>query len=209
MFQRTEIERFKAWWPTLQSLYNSFQPKNCCKVLAREVEALTTWPQVTLNQVGVAYNAEVPAYFVRLLFSTIYAQGTNCVTNQGVLDMETGAFLAKYGNTCTMFDLMLYMVTYRSTYRPDYVSSGDISDVTKRFPDYLRHKAQVQDANKPRQDEARTEKNEPRGREALELYLREAAERGDDLLQGGLVRFGVVTVAHAKEMMVKYGPKAY
>lgn len=209
--QKDEVAQFKAWWSTVQHLQNSFLPKNCCKVLAKEVEALTKWPQVTLNQVGVAYdNESLPNYFVRLLLSTIYIQVNNGkVLNQSVLDMEAGIFLAKYGNTCTMFDLMLYMATYRNTYRPDYVGGGDVSDVTKRFPDYLRHKAQVQDANKPKQDETRTEKSEPRGREALELYLREAAERGDDLLQGGLVRFGVVSVAHAKEMMAKYGPKAY
>lgn len=209
--QKDEVARFKSWWSTLQSLYNSFQPKNCCKVLAREVEALTTWPQVTLNQVGAAYNNEgLPTYFVRLMLSTIYAYANNgAATRQDILDMEIGIFLAKYGNTCTMFDLMLYMATYSNTYRSDYASKSDISDVTKRFPDYLRHKAQVQDANKPKQDEARTEKGEPRGREALELYLKEAAERGDNLLEGGLVKFGVVSVAHAKEMMAKYGPQAY
>lgn len=209
--QRDEIERFKACCPTLQSLYNFFQPKNCCKVLAREVDALTKWPQVTLNQVGVAYDNEaLPTRFVRLMFTTIYAYANNGATIRAdILDMEIGIFLAKYGNTCTMFDLMLYMATYSNTYRPDYASKSDISDVTKRFPDYLRHKAQVQDANKPKQEEARTSEKKATGAEEMESYLREAAERGDNLLEGAIVKFGVVSVAHAKELMAKYGPKAY
>lgn len=151
-------------------------------------------------------------YFVRLMYSTIYAQVNNgVINNNSVLDMECGNFLARYGHACTMFDLMLYMATYRNTYKPDYVSNGDLSDITKRFPDYMKHKGKMKEAHKPQpKTEARTSNNnEPVDKEALELYLKEAAERGDNLLKGGLVASGMVTREHAKEVMDKYAPEPF
>ena len=211
--QKTELKTFKDWWPTVQSLQTAFQPKNCCKVLANEVKAATEWPQVTLNQIGVIYNNnDLSMYFVRLMYSTIYAQVNNgVINNNSVLDMECGNFLARYGHTCTMFDLMLYMATYRNTYKPDYISNGDLSDIVKRFPEYMKHKALVMEAHKPQpKTEARTkEQKELVGIEAMKSYLRKAAERGDNLLEGGLVTFGMVTREHAKEVMDAYGPKAF
>ena len=210
--QKTELKTFKDWWPTVQSLQTAFQPKNCCKVLANEVKAATEWPQATLNQIGVIYhNNDLAMYFVRLMYSTIYAQVNNgTINNNSVLDMECGNFLARYGHTCTMFDLMLYMATYRNTYKPDYISNGDLSDIAKRFPEYMKHKGNIMEAHKPQpKTEARTSNNKLVGKAALEYYLRKAAERGDNLLEGGLVTFGMVTREHAKEVMDAYGPKAF
>lgn len=153
-------------------------------------------------------------YFVRLMYSTIYAQVNNgVINNNSVLNMECGNFLARYGHTCTMFDLMLYMATYRNTYKPDYVSNGDLSDIIKRFPDYLKHKGNVLQAygQKEPQDSGRTQQNGTKlvGKAALEYNLRKAAERGDNLLEGGLVTFGIVTRKHAQELMDKYAPQAF
>lgn len=210
--QKAEEKTFKDWYPTVQSLQTAFQPKNCCKVLANEVKAVTEWPQVTLNQVGEIYsNNDLSMYFVRLMYSTIYAQVNNgVINNNSVLDMECGNFLARYGHTCTMFDLMLYMATYRNTYKPDYISNGDLSDIVKRFPDYLKHKGCTREAHKPQpKTEARTSNKKPVGKEALEIYLKRAAERGDNLLESGLLAFGAITREYAQELMDKYGPQAF
>lgn len=193
-------------------MQTAFQPQNCCKAIAKEVEAVTKWPQVTLTQIDDVYQTEdLASYFATLLFTAIYAQGnggTSC--NQEVAKMQAGIFLAQYGNQCSMFDYMLYMGTYRSKYKPDYVSNGDLSDIIKRFPDYLKHKGSMREAHKPQpKTEARTSNNKPVGKEALEIYLKRAAERGDNLLEGGLVAFGMVTREHAQEVMDKYGPQAF
>lgn len=151
-------------------------------------------------------------YFVRLMYSTIYAQANNgTINNDGVLSMECGNFLARYGHACTMYDLMLYMATYRNTYKPDYISNGDLSDIAKRFPEYMKHKGNVREMHKPQpKTEARTSNNnEPVGKEALELYLKEAAERGDNLLKSALCEMGIFSKKHAQELMDKYGPKAF
>ena len=124
--------------------------------------------------------------------------------------MQAGLFLAEYGNQCSMFDYMLYMGTYRSKYKPDYISNGDLSDIIKRFPEYMKHKGNIIEAHKPKQEEPQQKKEKKVvGIEALENYLKKAAERGDNLLEGGLVKFGVVSVEHAKEVMKKYAPEPF
>lgn len=189
---------------------------NSCKALAKEVEAITKWPQVLLSQIDSIYQTkDLALYFAKFLFTTIYAQGNNGATNcnQSIVNMQAGLFLAEYGNQCSMFDYMLYMATYRSKYKPDYVSNGDLSDIIKRFPDYLKHKGNVLQAygQKEPQDSGRTQQNGTKlvGKAALEYNLRKAAERGDNLLEGGLVTFGIITREHAKEVMDKYGPQAF
>lgn len=180
--------------------------------MAKEVEAVTKWPQVTLSQIDSIYQTKgLAEYFATLLFTAIYAQGNGGVScNQEVAKMQAGLFLAEYGRECSMFDYMLYMGTYRSKYKPDYISNGDLSDIIKRFPEYMKHKGSIMEAHKPQpKTEARTNNNKLVGKAALEYYLRKAAERGDNLLQGGLVTFGMVTPQHAKEVMDTYGPKAF
>lgn len=180
--------------------------------MAKEVEAVTKWPQVTLSQIDSIYQTKgLAEYFATLLFTAIYAQGNGGVScNQEVAKMQAGLFLAEYGNKCSMFDYMLYMGTYRSKYKPDYISNGDLSDIIKRFPEYMKHKGNIMEAHKPQpKTETRTSNNKPVGKEALEIYLKRAAERGDNLLEGGLVAFGMVTREHAKEVMDKYAPKPF
>lgn len=180
--------------------------------MAKEVEAVTKWPQVTLSQIDSIYQTKgLAEYFATLLFTAIYAQGNGGVScNQEVAKMQAGLFLAEYGRQCSMFDYMLYMGTYRSKYKPDYISNGDLSDIIKRFPEYMKHKGNIMEAHKQQpKTETRTSNNKPVGKEALEIYLKRAAERGDNLLEGGLVAFGIVTREHAQEVMDTYGPKAF
>lgn len=171
------------------------------------------YPQIYLSQINEAYgDFTLDMYFSVMMFSSIYAQGNaNTVANKEVINMNASLFISQFGQQCTMFDLMNYMGTYRSKYKSEFANSGDLSDVIRQFPKYLKYKAYLEDTNKPKQEEPQQpkEKGEPRGRETLELYLREAAERGDNLLEFSLVKYGGVSVAHAKEMMAKYGPKAY
>lgn len=175
------------------------------------------YPQIYLSQINEAYgDFTLDMYFSVMMFSSIYAQGNaNGVANQEVIKMNASLFLSQFGQQCTMFDLMNYMGTYRSKYKSEFANSGDLSDVIRQFPKYLEYKAYIEDTNKPKQEEpqpqteTRTSEKKATGAEEMESYLREAAERGDNLLEGDIVKFGVVSVAHAKELMAKYGPKAY
>lgn len=103
------------------------------------------------------------------------------------------------------------MGTYRSKYKSEFANSGDLSDVIRQFPKYLKYKAYLEETNKPKEEEPQQKKGEKKvvGIEALEIYLKKAAERGDNLLEGGLVKFGVVSREHAKEVMAKYAPEPF
>lgn len=181
--------------------------------MAKEVEAITKWPQVTLSQIDDIYQTnDLAEYFAKLLFSTIYAQGNSGATscNQSVVNMQAGLFLAQYGKQCTMFDYMLYMGTYRSKYKPDYVSNGDLSDIIKRFPEYLKHKALVMEAHKPQpQTETRTSEKEPVGIAGLEVAMIRRVKEGGNLFDSAWYRLHLVTKEHAQELMDKYAPQPF
>lgn len=170
------------------------------------------YPQIYLSQINEAYgDFTLDIYFSVMMFSSIYAQGNaNGVANQEVIKTNASLFLSQFGQQCTMFDLMNYMGTYRSKYKSEFANSGDLSDVIRQFPKYLKYKAYLEDTNKPKQEEPqRPKEKKVVGIEALELYLKTAAERGDNLLEGGLVKFGIVSVEHAKEVMAKYAPEPF
>lgn len=170
------------------------------------------YPQIYLSQINEAYgDLTLDMYFSIMMFSSIYAQGNaNSVCNQEVIKTNASLFLSQFGQQCTMFDLMNYMGTYRSKYKSEFANSGDLSDVIRQFPKYLKYKAYLEDTNKPKQEEPQQKKEKKVvGIEALEIYLKKAAERGDNLLEGGLVKFGVVSREHAKEVMAKYAPEPF
>lgn len=171
------------------------------------------YPQIYLSQINEAYgDNSLDMYFAVMMFTSIYAQGNaNSVCNPEVINTNASLFLSQFGQQCTMFDLMYYMGTYRSKYKSEFANSGDLSDVIRQFPKYLKYKAYLEDTNKPKQEEPKpTEEGKKLvGKEALEYYLIKAAKRGDNLLEGGLVKFGVVSREHAKEMMAKYAPEPF
>lgn len=171
------------------------------------------YPQIYLSQINEAYgDFSLDMYFAVMMFSSIYAQGNaNGVANNEVINTNASLFLSQFGQQCTMFDLMYYMGTYRSKYKSEFANSGDLSDVIRQFPKYLKYKAYLEDTNKPRQEEPQQKEGEKKvvGIEALEIYLKKAAERGDNLLEGGLVKFGVVSREHAKEVMAKYASEPF
>lgn len=173
---------------------------------------LCNTPCITLSQVDEVYQqAGLCRTIVGMNFLALFQMGGAKGTFNNVLFYAAvDRFVAKHGTQCTMYDLILYCDAYRDTYKDKFTSNEDISDYSKQFPLYLKHKAIVQDANKPKQEEPQQPKEKKVvGIEALELYLKTAAERGDNLLEGGLVSFGIVSVEHAKEVMAKYAPEPF
>lgn len=173
--------------------------------------AYVNYPQIYLSQINEAYgDFTLDMYFSVMMFSSIYAQGNaNSVANNEVLNTNASLFLSQFGKQCTMFDLMNYMGTYRSKYKSEFANSGDLSDVIRQFPKYLKYKTYLEDTNKPKQEEPQQKEKKVVGVEALELYLKTAAERGENIANGGLVSFGIVTKKHALEVMAKYAPEPF
>lgn len=177
---------------------------------ARE-HVLCNAPCITLSQVDEVYQQTgLCRTIVGMNFSALFQMGgAKGSFNDVLFYAAVDRFIAKHGTQCTMYDLILYCDAYRDTYKDKFTSNEDISDYSKQFVSYLKHKAIMQDANKPKQEEPQKKENEVVGDDALELYLKTAAERGDNLLEGGLVAFGIVTRQHAQEIMAKYAPEPF
>ena len=201
-------------------MQTAFAPQSCKYVIEHE-DCLPGWPQVTLSQIDEAYHTKgLAEYFAKLLFTAIYAQGNQgAQCNQGVTDLNAGLFLAQYGGRCTMFDYLLYMGTYRTKYKPDYVSSNDTSDIIKRFTEYLKHKGELF-ATSPygkklrqaaeAQTQAQTDDNGKNlvGYEALEFDMIRRAKAGEDIRKSNLVPM-FISRERVQEIMDEYSPKPF
>lgn len=173
--------------------------------------SLVNAPCITLSQVDEVYQQKgLCRTIVGMNFSALFQMGgAKGNFNDVLFYAAVDRFIAKHGTQCTMYDLILYCDAYRDTYKDKFTSNEDISDYSKQFPLYLKHKAVVQESNKPKQEEPQQVEKKLVGIEALEAYLITAAKRGDNLLQGGLVSFGIVSREHASEVMKKYAPEPF
>lgn len=202
--QADNISRFKTIWSDVTKLKSSFTPIKAGAIIAN-MGTYINYPQIYLSQINEAYgDFTLDMYFAIMMFTSIYAQGNaNSVCNAEVINTNASLFISQYGQQCTMFDLMNYMGTYRSKYKSEFANSGDLSDVIRQFPKYLKYKAYLEETNKPKQEEPQQKGKKVVGIEALELYLKTAAGRGENIANGGLISFGIVTKEHALEVMAK------
>lgn len=166
---------------------------------------LVNTPCITLSQVDEVYQQKgLCRTIVGMNFSALFQMGgAKGNFNDTLFYAAVDRFIAKHGTQCTMYDLILYCDAYRDTYKDRFTSNEDISDYSKQFPLYLKHKAMVSDANKPKEEQPQQKKGEKKlvGKEALEDYLIKAAKQGDNLLEGGLVAVGIVSREHASEVI--------
>lgn len=209
--QAQEAEQFLNWYPTAQKLMEYFTLARWHDATARETR-LVNMPCVTLSQIDSLYNSKgLARTIVGMNFSALYQMGGGRGNfNEAFFYAAVDRFIAKHGNACTMFDLLLYCDAYRDTYKDKFTSNEDFSDYSKQFPEYLKHKALVMEAHKPQpKTETRTSNKKLVGKAALEYYLIKAAKRGDNLLECGLLAFGAITREYAQELMDKYGPQTF
>lgn len=209
--QAQEAEQFLNWYPTAQKLMEYFTLARWHDATARETRLVNT-PCVTLSQIDSLYNNKgLARTIVGMNFSALYQMGGGRGNfNEAFFYAAVDRFIAKHGNACTMFDLLLYCDAYRDTYKDKFTSNEDFSDYSKQFTEYLKHKALIMEAHKSQpKTETRTSEKEPVGIAGLEVYLIKAAKRGDNLFESALLGLGVFTKEHAQELMDKYAPQAF
>lgn len=209
--QEENAKAFLKYYPNGGALMANFTISKWHDATLRE-STLVNAPCITLSQVDEVYQQKgLCRTIVGMNFSALFQMGgAKGNFNDVLFYAAVDRFIAKHGIQCTMYDLILYCDAYRDTYKDKFTSNEDISDYSKQFPLYLKHKAVVQESNKPKQEEPKpTEGKKLVGQEALEYYLIKAAKRGDNLLEGGLVAVGVVSRKHAQEIMDAYAPQAF
>lgn len=209
--QAQEAEQFLNWYPTAQKLMEYFTLARWHDATARETRLVNT-PCVTLSQIDSLYNNKgLARTIVGMNFSALYQMGGGRGNfNEAFFYAAVDRFIAKHGNACTMFDLLLYCDAYRDTYKDKFTSNEDFSDYSKQFTEYLKHKALIMEAHMSQpKTETRTSEKEPVGIAGLEVAMIKRVKEGGNLFDSALYRLHLVTKEHAQELMDKYVPQAF
>lgn len=178
-------------YPTISMVYESFAPLNWGKA-QRYKNDYAKKSCVTLAVLDDIY--EVPGaakMVVKANLVGVYSLGMNReLMNQQVADMAADLFVARYGNECTLYGLMIYFSGYLMDYKGTYLNY-DVQDIllqfSKKFLPWWRSK-QVNEVKKEPEV-----KSGPVGFDGLMVYLRKKYASGENLREGGLWSLGFVT----------------
>jgi len=186
------VESFLKDFPTITKVYEYFAPMNWGKAQKLKNE-LAVKSCITLGQLDVVYNVEGAAKMVvKVNLGGVYSLGMNReLMNQNTADMVADMFVARYGDECTMYGLMIYFSGYLMDYKGTY-ANYDVQDIllqfSKKFMPWWRLKQGTPMAVEKKKDEY----GGPTGLEGLKCYLRVKYRNGENLREGGLWDHGYV-----------------
>lgn len=188
---------FMKDYPNISFVYEAFAPSQWGKT-QRMKEELAVKPCITLGQLDDLYDVPGAAKMVvKANLGGVYSLGMNReMMNQQTADMAADLFVARYGNECTMYGVMIYFSGYLMDYKGTYMNY-DVQDIllqfTKKFLPWYR----VRQGKK----EVKVEEvpSGPCGLDGLMVYLRMKYNRNENLREGGLWDNGFVT----EEMVTK------
>ena len=131
---------------------------------------------------------------VRGMFTGIYSLTTSREPlNEQASDMAADLFVAKYGNECTLYAMMLYFGNYLTEYKACYCQY-DVQDILRQFGKFLpRWRQRLAENEQPQQVK---EAAQPAGVEGLKMMLRNRlydGETAEQLKEGYLYTAGIVT----------------
>ena len=190
----------------MDKLYRYFAPVNLPHAVEHESEC-ATYPCVTLRQVDKVYGIEgVGKSIVRTLITGVYSMSTTREQMpKEAADNAAGLFVAKYGNECTLYALMVYFGNYLTEYKSTY-AQFDVQDILQQYHKKFlpRWRMKLGEENQQIQTNRKDEIN---GLEALKLYIRNNIMNGDDLRTGYLYKNGTITdsMIEEEQMAIKAG----
>lgn len=197
--QKTEAEKFLSSFPSANDLLRFFAPSYWPYALAHTSECLAA-PSISLAQVDELYHAPGTAQnIVKAQFVGIYSLSTaREPLNEQASSLAAGMFLARYGNVCNTFDLLLYFSLYQMQFKTSY-AQYDLQDIIFQFGNkFLAWKR-----SKYQQDE-----QEPTTHGILleEMVLRWVREgrTDEDFHEGGLYQIGRITDAMIRSAREQY-----
>ena len=149
--QQSEIEKFLEVFPTIEKVYKFFQPDWWGHALCHTQECLT-FPCISLAMVDEVYHTEGAAKnIVRGQFLGIYALSTaKDPYNTQSSNLSADLFIARYGHSCSLYDLQLYFGSYLTDFKGTF-SPFDTQDIllqfSHKFLPWKRSKLQINDEN--------------------------------------------------------------
>ncbi len=191
--QKTTIEQFTQTFASLEKVYKYFCPANFAHAISHETECVT-YPCITLSQVDKVYRTDGAARnIVRNMMVGIYSMSAaREQIQQEAVDSAAGIIVAKYGNACTLYGVMLYFANYLSDYKSTYLQF-DVQDIIQQFNKKFIPwwHARLSRANNEH-EEVKVIAG-PVGMDGLKEFVRKELEQGHDLRSGYLYECGTIT----------------
>lgn len=201
------LARFKEKYPDSQILFNSFQSGNWRLYQEKSREAvLSKCP--TINETAKEYCArEIIRNIVKYNISSVIAMTSSRNSfDDSALVNASDLFIAKYGNNCTMYQMMVYFSGYLMDYKSTY-AAFDMADLLSGFQKKFipRWSEVMQSAyEKETFNKQNNESGKVSGEEAMDIYIMEAVkDEGFDsfVKNSSLVRMGKISVDHIKKVI--------
>ena len=177
------ITSFKLRYPTADSVTIAFDPANCKSFMDDKIqERYLSKPCIRLGELANAYgNPDLGEYLIRQHIRTVYAMsGSRFQPDEQMLTMTAGRFVAKFGRTCTLYDMMVFFANFGSDFRTTW-STFDYNDIIKGYKEKFEPWAATKRGWEPDQQETQTTYSGNTGIRALREYV----HRQVDKLGGG------------------------
>lgn len=198
--QKQAADEFLAHFPNVETLLRFFSPARWGYCLAHAQECATR-PCITLAQVDALYGKDGTALrILRNMFIGVYSM-TNArePLNEQSSQMAAELFLAKYGQQCSLYQMMLYFGGYIVEYKASY-AQYDVQDILMQFGrKFLPRWRQSLENDQPLQQAS---EQQPHGIEAVKVMLRNRlydGETAEQLKCGFLYSAGLITDAMIAE----------
>lgn len=195
------VEEFLADFPTIGNVFGFFTPDNWPTAI-KYADQLIMRQCIKLSEVDEVYNADGAAQqIVAGLFLGVHnLSSSRSEYSPKSAEFAANMFVAKYGEACTLFDIMVYFGNY-SDYKTTF-AQFDPQDIMQQFGNKYfvwkrNRKCQLQE------EEEQTEEpqNEVVGQPALEQLILErmaAGQTDEQLKEGGVITEKMIKNARKK-----------
>lgn len=194
--QRHNVDAFMVKFPSVGKLLKFFVPANWGYCIAHTNDCIMN-PCVTLLQVDAAYSAPGTAQNITAgMFVGLYSMTTAKEPyNQQAANLAAELFVAKYGNECTLYGIMLYFANYLTEYKSSF-AQYDVQDILQQFPKKFVPWWRLRLSECSEQPKQISEAGQPKGKDALPVMLRNRLYNGESvesIKSGFLYSQGTIT----------------
>lgn len=209
---------FKQRYPTADSVIRAFDPGNCKYFMDEAVQGrYLSKPCIRLGELGQAYERpELAEQLVKQHIRTVYGMsGSRYQPDEQVVGMTAGRFVAKYGRTCTLYDMMVFFANFGSDFRTTW-STFDFNDIVKGFKEkFVPWASTRRGYESPQPTTAATDAGST-GKRALREYVHDEVDRlggGEDGMKAfcqrsGMCLTGMLNFWSVKRLYEEFGSDA-
>lgn len=194
-----ETEKFMSHFQTRSKVIAFFCPARWSYCVENIGKCITA-PSVKLSQLATLYqDANLARELVASQITGLYSMSTGTYQlNDAVVQQAAEMFVAHYGKTCSVYDMMLYFAHYMIEFKGNTYQL-DVQDVLKQFKAKYRDWRSRLDVHEETPRHAPRATGEATGLEALKELVIDKIKQGDDVRTMSLYVCGIITDKLIKE----------